>query len=318
MLKRNGGGLFRQTQYEHSGGAVVKRMRHEVTLQDGHFYVKDVPVGGTFERRRVITARGFEYLASIAGLVFTKPHSVLNDEGIYVDNPIIKRSGGVVEWVKIREVLVGRSENGNLRAIDLTLSYDVAASLSSTLFGDWMESGQPAWGMVVNDTSNVAPSFGKAYIGGGNYFAYSLKEMCVLTRLREHARDAAVADRAAATLVERNLMRRYFGFTEADENARVTFYSWPIEDIDWESIDVEDGIDGAEVETAEEEAADVKEEDFTLVRQIQEITRRVGRKRAQEAAQPVLDRYGVRWGDIGAIHDYDVLLAIHAEVSKCV
>jgi hypothetical protein len=225
-----------------------------------------------------------------------------------------------VEWVRIREVLIGRADNGNLRAIDLTLSYDVASSLSSTLFGDWMESKQPAWGEVVGDITGLTGK-GKASIGGGNYFVYSLKEMSVLKRLREHAANAAMADRAAATIVERNLMRRYFGFTEADENAMVRFYSWPVADVDWDKIEVEDGeeIVGeavVELERAEEIAEDVQEQDAPLVRQIGDIVKRIGKEAAQKAAAGALKKHGVRWGDIGALQDQEALLAIYTALSE--
>jgi hypothetical protein len=319
VLKRTGSGVFRQTSYEHKEG-VVTRMEHTVQLQDGHYYHKDTMQGGSFVRRKILTARGYEYLASIAGLVFHKPHSVLNEDGVEVDNPIIKRSGGSVEWVRIREVLIGRAENGNLRAIDLTLSYDVAAALSSSLFDAWMEAGCPKWGEVVNSVEYLQPSRGKAYIGGGNWFTYSLGEMSVLRLLREHAANAAMADRAAATIVERNLMRRYFGFTEADENAIVRFYSWPVADIDWESISIEDGVEiageRAIVESAEEVATDVAERDVSIMQQIMALTQGMGMQKAKEVAAPVLKKHGIRWGDLGATQDQEILLAIYTELDK--
>lgn len=326
MLKYDGQTLYRETQFENKKG-VVQRVKHRIQLATGQYYHEEDVVDGAVVRRKVISARGFEHIASIAGILFRKPDTVKDENGLSVDNPIIRRRGNSVDWVRIREVVIGRGENGNLRAIDLTLSYDVGAALSSSLMDFWIEKGCPAWGSLVADEhaeeEMKGKRMGRAGIGGGNSLLYSLTEPAIVRMLADHARNAVMADRAAATLVERNLMRRFLGFSEADDKGMVEFYSWPMKDIAWDEIRVaEDGVvvegqklDAEKAEEVESSPA-CEAKGRNLHSLIRDIAKEMGPKKAAEKAKSALLRHSVRWADIGAIFDEEVLLAIYQELKK--
>lgn len=324
MLKTNGKTLFRQTK-----DGVVEGMEHTLQLQQSldHYAVRATDNGGVIVRKKVINARGYELIGSIAGVGFIKPTRVHDENGVEVDNPIIRRVGGTVSWVRIREVLVGRAANGNLRAIDLTLSYDVAAGLANSLFDAWLEQNSPAWGYLSNEEHAAKDCAeqrfkGRVGIGGGNCLVYDMRQTQVIRILREHSNWAMLADRTAATIVERNLMRRYLGFSEAGENGFVSFMSWPMVDIEWDKIEVKDGIvviggDNVSSEVAEETAEDVESEDQSLKDQdivalIRAEVKRIGHAMtARSLAKEVLQKHGVKWGDIGTLNNDAALIDIY-------
>jgi hypothetical protein len=319
MLKHNGSTLFR-----HTKGGVLERVEHTVKLSmlEGHYYHEDTPEG----RRNVISARGWELIAAIAGIGFHKPSRVCDEQGVEVDNPIIRRRGSSVEFVRIREMLIARGANGNLRALDLTLSYSVASALSSKLMDAWMDWNQQEWGWVANDSGAEMDlmenrRLGKVDIGGGNCFVYNLAATPVLKILREHNNWSMMADRAAATIVERNLMRRFFGATDCDENGVFTCHSWVGADIDWNAIKIKDGLvvvdgDKLSLESAEEETEEIVSEDGmeghkNLLPFIRAEADRVGGwRKARDITKATCEKHNLKWGDLGATENREALVDI--------
>ena len=314
---------------------IVESAEHRVklSLPKGHYYIGTVvdPESGKFLRRKIITARGWEHIGAIAGIGFVKPDSVHDDNGIEVENPIIRREDGTVSFVRIRETLIGRAANGNLRAIDLTLSYDVRAGLATTLFDLFIDRNCPNWGRLANSEAasqmlKEEPSRGKVPVGGGNYLVYNMTSMEVVKAIREHTAWAMLADRTAATIVERNLMRRHFGFSEADEDGTVTFASWPESDVDWASVKLEKGVvrvggEEAKVEKHEEEAKEDGEaameeggapRNVSAADLIKAEVRRIGDvAKCKRACASVLKKHNIRWGDIGVIQEDQPLLDVY-------
>ena len=327
MLKISGSTLYRQS-CDH----VVTKMEHRLQLSQsaGHYYHKDVDMGLEIVRKKVVSARGFELIGSICGVTFVKPPRVADENGVEVDNPIIKRSAGTVTHVRIREILMGRAENGNIRAIDLSLSYDVAAGLATQMLDAWHDNGNQPWAYLSNEIHankemEKSPFMGAVGIGGNNYLMYDLRSGIVRRILREHATWAMLADRTAATIVERNLMRRYLGFSEAGEDGMVSFSSWPTVDVEWDKIRWENGniiVSGdsvsreAVVETAEDAESEEgikKDEDVRVL--IKEQVRRLGSAaKAKEIGKAVMEKHGLRWGQINTTKNQDALLALYVEL----
>lgn len=327
MLKSNGKALLRLTT-----GGVVQSINHKVklSLAKGEYYTQAETVDGQVVMHRIVTARGFERVSSIAGVRFVKPDRVKNDQGIEVDNPIITREEGAVTNVRIREILVGRSPNGNQRALDLTLSYDVQAYLASQMFNLLAQS--PDAVMLVNRQAAERllaekATRGAVPVGSGNYLVYNLSNINVIKILQEHSAWAMLADRTAATLVERNLLRRHFGFSETDEDGCVEFTSWVEEDIEWDDILMTDdklvlGEDAIELEQAEDsvDKPDVTgEPEAPAVRQATgpaeiiaaEIDRIGDIKRCRRATASICKKYSMKFDDYATIQDDRALLDIY-------
>lgn len=319
MLKHNGSVVYR-----HDKKGVLQRLEHNVQLsmKEGHFYTADTPEGS----RKVVSARGWEYIAAIAGLGFFKPPTIVDANGIERDNPVIVRRGSSVSYVRIREMLIARGENGNLRALDLTMEYDLDGALATKLFDQWMGDGQPDWGYVCNgetaaEEAKAKPRVGRVDIGGGNCLLYKLSEIKVLRILREHTSWTLMADRAATTLVERNLMRRFFGRTDCDEGGMFNFHSWVGADINWDDIKIKGGHvvvegDKLSLESTEETTIDVVDEDGieggeSLLPSIRLEAERVGGwRKARDLTKETCEKHGIRWGDLGATENRAALLDI--------
>ncbi len=283
----------------------------------GHYHHVSADIDGTIVRRKVIGARGWELICQIAGVSFIKPGEALS----------IERENGSVSYVRIREMLIGRGENGNLRCIDLTLNYDVAGRLSTDLFDKWCEDGNPEWGILANAERAEAivkedGAKGRIAIPGGNYLVYSLANMEVVKLLRSHSQWSFSADRSAATIVERNLARRYFGFTDADADGCVEFTSWVGADVDFNSIKISDGIlsvasDTLVIEQAEEQSSEVVDEEsfeknMDIPALIKGQARRLGGwQKARSLCKEVCEEHNIKWGDIGTTKNEQGLQAIY-------
>jgi hypothetical protein len=320
-----------------SGEKHIQSIKHTIALriEDGHYYPKAIDVDGNIVRRKVITADGFRLMNAIAGVSLVMPRTVLDDSGVEVSNPIITRHGGVVTGVRIRQLAIGRAANGNLRTIDLTLSYDPVAYFASELFDLWAERGFPAWGILANAEQAQAAvanklSRGMTPIGGGNCLVYDMTNRDVIQLLKKSANNGPFIDRTAATLVERNLLRRHFGTSFANEDGTVDFLSW--KELDNEIVDVSNLSDdlllyGA-VERHEETVSDVSDavvdaEDAvpqqSIATLIRTEVRRVGDyRRCAAECKDILEEHGIKWGSIGTSTNDKALEAIYKRIKLLV
>lgn len=323
MLKVNGSTVYRLTPE-----STVKSYTQTVQLflSEGHYYPRQVVVDGQWKTKKVITADGFQHLNAFAGVSFIRPKTMCDEHGNEVDNPIINREHGAISSVKIREIAVGRSGSGNRRAIDLTLSYNALDYLASDLFDTFVKCNEPDWGRLVNHAALESllkenPSRGSVPIGGGNFLVYNMKAMLVRDILRSHASWASVADRTAATLVERNLLRRFFGFDCTDDDGFVEITTWVQSEESLDEIQhLPDTVETAEVEATSDEIIEATQDrtpESNPAELIRAEARRIGSiEEAKKATAAVCRKHKLRWGDIGSTDNQEALLEIYSVLSK--
>jgi hypothetical protein len=244
-------------------------------LAAGHFYPRSMKIDGRWCQKKCITASGFNYLNTFAGIGFVDPPRVLDDNGVEVQNPIIRRRRGRPEFVRVTKGAVGRANNGTLRLLLLTLTYDVEAYFAADLYRAWNDGKTTMkWGHIANEEVAkqevlAGKNLSEVYLGSGNCLVYDVSDRDVLVRLGEQNQKSLFADRLAQSIVERNLLKRHFGFTYTDDDGCVEIVCWPQADLNWDSISrsirtrSEDGfvVLGGEKVAIEEEAVDLTEED---------------------------------------------------------
>ena len=305
--------------YKLANGVIV-RIEHNVVLDQtlGHYYCED--------DRKIIGARGWEKICATAGVSFIKPPDVLDESGVLVANPVIKREQGSISHIRLRQMLIGRGESGNLCCYDLTLSYGVREALSNALFDAWVEGGCKEWAFLSNEESaekakTEKRTLGSIFVSPGVCLIYDMANMFVVNKLREHAQFAASADRAAESICARNLARKFFGFTDANSDGSVTFYSWVSDDVNWQKLisdgEMPSGVDTlvADVEsTSEKEEESQKSDNVSRSASREDIANEVNRiggwQKARAACKDALSEHGIKWGDIGTTSNQDALEAI--------
>ncbi len=189
-----------------------------------------------------------------------------DEAGREVGNPIVKRENGLVSYVRIRRIGIGRAANGDLRAIDRTLTYDCAAYYYGDLFQGFSKE-KCSWGELVNvEYANAQvkqeKNKGVAYVGPGIALLYDITNQDVKKKISENNQRTLFGDRLAVTVCERNILKAHYGFTNAPDDGVVEISCWPQVDLNWdsirESISARSGIidimgERVRVEVAEEE-----------------------------------------------------------------
>lgn len=221
-------------------GAIVS-MRKIVTLtaEDGHWYwmgVKNADTG-KWEKKKLITAKGYDYLRGIVGIHFMSPDTITNHEGKQVGNPYLAECDGMLDYVKVRVIGSCRGPSGNWMAQDLTFVFNFRAYLASDLFGKWHDkdsgSVQP-WGEVINPKAAPPCEATKLRVPlpQGLELEVNIMNPAVIRILREHLEKQKFAERQAYSMAARNIMRKLLGLYYVEENNTVTVTIWPQADKD--------------------------------------------------------------------------------------
>lgn len=329
MLKISGSNTYRKSK----DGCVVA-VQHKLQLEQAkdHFHHACRSEGKNLVHRMVINARGWELIRSIAGVQVIRPATIKNEEGVEVDNPIIKRSGHQIDFVRVRGVISGRGPNGNLVAIDLTLSYDVAGAMATEMLDMFMETPDCTWGTMLSrataeEEMKKKPTCGKVDIAGGNCLLYDMTSRSVREIVRRHTEFAVSADRAAITILERNLSRRFFGFTECEQDGTVEFTSWQVSDKEWDKIEVSQetitiGSDTVSLDKHEETATDLEDESASVrANDLKSLIKREAKRvggwgKARSMTRDLCASHNIKWGDIGTTDNQLALEAIYKFLSE--
>lgn len=192
---------------------------------------------------KVISASGFAFLNRWAGVGFVAPDTLIDSDGKTVGNPDVKRDRGNIRHTRVRRVGIGRTPSGNLRAIDLTLSYDVEAYFYNDIYSEY-QSKKNTWGKVLNSAAAEKliaehDDWAIAYIGPGLALAYLVTESCVRDKIKENRQRALFGDRLATSICERNILKRYFGLSTIENDNRsntIPVVCWTQKDLDWSKI----------------------------------------------------------------------------------
>lgn len=221
-------------------GAIVS-MRKIVTLtaEDGHWYwmsVKNADTG-KWQKKKLITAKGYDYLRGIVGIHFFSPDTITNHDGKQVGNPYLAESEGMLDYVKIRVVGSCRGPSGNWMAQDLTFVFNFRAYLASDLFGKWHDKDSGAvqeWGQVINPKAAPPCPANKLRVPlpQGLELEVDIMNSAVIRILREHLEKHKFAERQAYSMAARNIMRKLLGLYYVEENNTVTVTIWPQADKD--------------------------------------------------------------------------------------
>lgn len=230
------GTLIRHTQ-DGQIHSMVKRVN--LTAANGQWYnmgVKNAETG-EFENKKVITAKGYKTLASIIGISFITPDTITDEQGKVVGNPFLHKSGGAVDWVKVRMIGICRGQSGNMQARDLTFVYNFQAYLASSLYGKWHNKKtnvtQP-WGQLVStaSASPCPPNKIRVPVSMGVELEVDLTNPNVVAIYREHLEQQKFAERNAIAMAERNIMQKMLGLHYVGEDDTVLVTIWPQGDTD--------------------------------------------------------------------------------------
>ena len=186
-----------------------------------------------------ITAVGYDRLNQHAGVSFVTPETLVDDDGTHKPNPFLARDPKTREilYVRLRLVGIGRNSLGNLMAHDYTLSYDLNTYLSQDLWSKFTGRKSDAvkdWGRVVaGGTDPKCEPHEKAYnIPAGVTLVVDLSHKDVLAILSEHISRQKFAERNAATICRRNVLKKFIGATRLDRTFTVPVVAWAQADRD--------------------------------------------------------------------------------------
>lgn len=242
----------------------IKRIKHTIKLDPakGHLYNN--------KGRRVITAEGFYFISSFAPLAWIPVDTITNSDGTVVGNPHLHNGA-----VTVRKFAVGRAADGSLRAHDNTVTYAPSVYFANDMFREfrrqWESKAKCEWARLTADPVeeiDKAPNEGVIEVAPGVRLVYDLHYPFVLDCLKDLSERTKFADRFAATVCQRNIFKRHYGFSYVDSSNTVTVFSWEPLDVDLTAIAkkivIKNGeviIDG-EKASIEVESKSVSEEDF--------------------------------------------------------
>lgn len=186
---------------------------------------------GKSEKRKAITAMGFQKLNTWLGFSFSSPPTLWSGSE-EVGNPHIERTGNTANRVSVRRVGVGRNAAGVLMAVDLTLTYDLDDYAASELYDAWRpgynEKKPAPWGRIVGDPEGVEVQPHEKIVScpGGVYLIVDLtaqKPMQLWSQLMQRQK---FAERMAVSICERNILKKVLGTAYASEDATVSVVHW--------------------------------------------------------------------------------------------
>ena len=210
-----------------------------LSAEEGQWYYMSTKNAETdkYEQKKVITAKGYDYLRSLIGIYFTSPDTIVNSDGRVVGNPYLHESKGMLEYVKVRIIGACRGPSGNWQAQDLTFVFNFKAYLASDLFAKWHDkrSGTTKdWGRLINSLAAAPcpPDKIRVPVSMGVELEVDLAHPAVMSIYREHLEKQKFAERNAYSMASRNIMRKLLGVHYVDEDNTVTVTVWPQADKD--------------------------------------------------------------------------------------
>lgn len=268
---------------------IIRSIRANVRLEksQGHLYAMKKYDPETRESTPVlaITAQGYYHLNRYIGVSFATPETLYGPAGSPVGNPYLHRTEtGEIQFAKARRIGIGRNAIGNLMAIDLTATFDLATYFAQDLWKKWQpwkQGDKPAaWG-VLRDSDQAAKPGSEAErlnkIGwktvrmpGGVSLQVDLSHTDVIKALGEHISRQKFAERLCITVCERNILKRFAVATTLDPNQPtiVPVISWINTDRTWSEYaemarDVADGKIPNEIKEVVSETADASPDEVT-------------------------------------------------------
>lgn len=217
--------------------AISKKVH--LSADEGQWYHMSVmnAATGKYEQKKIITAKGYDYLRSLIGIYFTSPDTIVNSDGRVVGNPYLHESKGMLEYVKLRVIGACRGPSGNWQAQDLTFVFNFKAYLASDLFAKWHDRRTGAtkeWGRLVNSLAAAPcpPDKIRVPVSMGVELEVDLDNFAVMSIYREHLEKQKFAERNAYSMAARNIMRKLLGLHYVDDDNTVTITVWPQADKD--------------------------------------------------------------------------------------
>lgn len=210
----------------------------------GHYYL-----GRAIDNRpppKIITAQGFVYLNSLAPIAFIPQPTLFNSDGREVGNPCKDLA---LRTVTVRRFAVGRSWDGQLRAYDLTLTYDLNAYFAADVLGKFnlcssrdKQMTPPEWGTIVNERAaekllDKQDTWSYVKVAPGICLAFDCTHPVVRALYRENAEREKFPDRQAIALCNRNILKLHFGFTSVPDDDTVKICCWHSSSLNFETLE---------------------------------------------------------------------------------
>jgi len=258
-------------------GGIVKSFIAEVPLSEAHGELMEVPGTGVS-----ITAAGYYRLNRVAGVSILTPATVVVD-GVPRGNPyLVHDENGTLKDVYVRKVAVGYAPTGQLVVVDQTVHFQVEAYFKR----DLMKKYRASKGAIGRITTKEAA---RKEIETGKYMFVPIRDNVgllvdlshpdVQRVLETHIENALYGDRKAATIAERNALKKHPALAIQRVNAigekghrvaKVPVHGWVAEEITPQRIyaAAEKALAGVEVI---EDATEVTEEDLATVREPEEV-----------------------------------------------
>lgn len=210
----------------------------------------DPDAGHTYTLKRNgphrISAMGYRHVNLAIGVTFFQPETICGEDGSPQRNPLIIRdSDEAVRRIVGRCIGIGRTATGNWLAFSSTLDYDLGAIMAQDVLKKWRTKGwqdkpavEKSWGTVVSSENVPAddrknPAKKCIPVPGGYVLVVELRDE-VLDIIGEHANRVRFASRTFATILERNILKRFVGRELLGDDLCVRVVSW--QQADRESI----------------------------------------------------------------------------------
>ncbi len=193
----------------------------------------------------IITAAGYDRCNLFAGITFVCPPVVAGEDGTDRPNPYLHRSKSTgVEWVRVRQVGVGRNPQANLVAHDLTLNYDLSMYWAQDILSKWSGRKSDAcksWGTLENikadgQYESIYPRQKVIALPDGFALIVDLTHLDVVACVLEHINRQKFAERNAITICRRNILKRHFAAAKLDNSLTVNIVGWPQIDRDLDEL----------------------------------------------------------------------------------
>jgi len=259
-------------------GGIVKSFIAEVPLSEANGELMEVPGAGVS-----ITAAGYYRLNRVAGVSILTPATVFVN-GVPRGNPyLIHDDNGTLKDVYVRKVAVGYAPTGQLVVVDQIVHFQVEAYFKR----DLMKKYRASKGAIGRITTKEAA---QKEIESGKYMFVPIRDNVgllvdlshsdVQRVLETHIENALYGDRKAATIAERNALKKHPALAIQRVNAigerghriaKVPIHGWVAEEMTPQRVyaAAEKALAGAEII---EDATEVTEEDLATAREPEEVT----------------------------------------------
>jgi len=215
--------------------SVVSRITLDPLKQE--VYSRSFRIGNNTHYANVITAAGFSRINEKAGVSFVAPDRLAGHKpGEMVANPYFHWSeDGQLEYVRVRRVGFGMNSIGTMTAIDLTVTYNVLLYFVTEVWAKWNPRYSPnaqTWARLYSSAAvpldaRDHPQVSIVDCPGNVSLALDLRTKEVRNLLMSHGERQNFADRNAITICERNILKKFFGFSVAGQDLAVEVVSWP-------------------------------------------------------------------------------------------